>query len=137
MVMKPIKNLSKIQKEMLWIVSRDGKAHNPPKLDQIFSKNLCNLFWEKFDQAKILMEFKQLVELGYFDTIGDLSAENYVFSENGYFETKKFFRRKHLVNSFKKRGYQFWVFIWKHFIFTVITAAITAAITVYLTSKYK
>ena len=65
--MKPIKNLSKIQKEMLWIVSRDGKAHNPPKLDQIFSKNLCNLFWEKFDRAKILMEFNKNGVKSMFD----------------------------------------------------------------------
>lgn len=132
--MRPIKELSKVQKEMLWIVSSKGRNNNPPKLDQFYKQNICNLFWKSFDHEGILKEFDKLVEFGYFELVGDPTEENYKYSKEGYFETEKYFRFKFLFKVLIKKGTEFWIFIWKHFIFTIITAAITAYITVYFKS---
>lgn len=118
---------------MLWSISKKGRAQTPPILQRFHKIHLCDEFWQEFNRERVQLEFNQLVEKGYFETTDNSGNDNFKFSEKGYSESEDYFKYRYFWVTSKKVGREFWVFIWKHFIVTVITAAITA----YFIAKYK
>ena len=59
-------------------------------------------------------------------------ADNYFFTQDQFIEVYNKFKWWIRLENSKKSAKRFWDFIWKHFIVTIITAAVTAVIVTYI-----
>jgi hypothetical protein len=88
----------------------------------------------KYSEDEIQIAIEDLVEKELFEKRNDGS---YIFSRQQFLDVKSYFKLVVWLQEVKKASLILIKFIWKHFIITILAAALTAYITTVITLKVK
>jgi len=94
-------------------------------------------FYEQYTKKKIYDALEELVKLGFITKERKPLDYGYKFTRDQYIAIKKHFKWWFRWQTLKKKVKILFIWLWKHFIITIITSAITALVTVKITQWLK
>ena len=92
-----------------------------------------DFFYEQYTKKEICDVLDELEKLGFIIKRKESHVYIYELNRDQYITIKRHFKWWFRFQIFKKKAKNFAIWLWKHFIITIITSAITAYITVKIT----